>query len=149
MLSEKTLSLLKAHQSTYTPLFLASLASSPVPIPHRLSSQLESSFGSLDLFKQEFINNASSNLAGFTLLVQHANSLKVINTYGTGTTKPSVHPLLALSTFEHAFVNDFKSKEKYIQAFLENVDWNRVGNRMRSNVDLMGVFRRKEGLRLY
>jgi len=101
----------------------------------KLMEYLNSSFGSLDKWKEDF-KACGLALRGWAVLVHDANNKMLINdgldahnVYGLlGTT-----PLLVLDVYEHAYYVDYGPKRAaYIDAFFENINWNVVSKRLES-----------------
>lgn len=92
-----------------------------------LAAQINSSFGSLDKFKEEFKTAATTQFgSGWAWLVKDGNGLKVTKT--SNAENPLVHgqtPLLTLDVWEHAYYIDFQNRRPdFITTYLENlVNW--------------------------
>jgi len=103
----------------------------------KMMKYLEASFDSFEKWKEDF-KACGMALRGWTVLVHDAANKKLINNgldahnvYGLlGTT-----PLLVLDVYEHAYYVDYGPKRAaYIDAFLENVNWNVVSKRLESTI---------------
>ncbi len=95
---------------------------------------LEKDFGSFDKWREDF-KACGTALRGWAVLVYEPNKRILINNgldahnmYGLlGTV-----PLLVLDVYEHAYYVDYGPKRAaYIDAFLENVNWNLVNKRVK------------------
>jgi Fe-Mn family superoxide dismutase len=95
-----------------------------------LASAINSAFGSLDKFGEEFKNACVTQFgSGWGWLVAENGSLKITKTANADT--PLVHGQTALLTcdvWEHAYYLDFQNRRPdYVQAFLDNlINWDFV-----------------------
>lgn len=93
----------------------------------RISTMIESAFGSFDSFKKEFARSAAAQFgSGWAWLVMDKDTLKVVKTSNADT--PLAHsqtPLLTIDVWEHAYYLDYQNRRTdYINAFLEHlVNW--------------------------
>lgn len=101
----------------------------------KMTEYLDASFGSFDKWKEDF-EACGTAFRGWVVLVHDSASKRLINNgldahnvYGLlGTT-----PLLVLDVYEHAYYADYGPKRgPYIDAFIENVNWNAVSKRLES-----------------
>lgn len=94
-----------------------------------LGLEINKIYGNYDNFKKEFKKSAL-NLegSGYTFLVLDNNKLKIINT--SNQDSPYYYgfiPILALDLWEHSYYLKYKNdKEKYIDAWFNLVDYNKV-----------------------
>lgn len=94
-----------------------------------LGLEINKVYGSYDNFKKEFKKSAL-NLqgSGYTFLVLDNNKLKIINT--SNQDSPYYYgfiPILALDLWEHSYYLKYKNdKEKYIDAWFNLIDYNKV-----------------------
>jgi superoxide dismutase, Fe-Mn family len=92
-----------------------------------LATQINSSFGSLDKFKEEFKAAATTQFgSGWAWLVKDGSSLKITKTGNAE--NPIAHgqkPILTLDVWEHAYYIDFQNRRPdFISTYLENlVNW--------------------------
>lgn len=89
---------------------------------------LERNFGSIDQFKENFINSATANFgSGWTWLIQKGNgNLDIVNTSNAATPiqDSDLTPLLTVDIWEHAYYIDYRNaRPKYLSNFWEVVNW--------------------------
>jgi len=87
-------------------------------------------FGSVENWKQDMVATAKSSL-GWAILCLDPSDGKLHNylcdSHNIGAVWGAI-PLLALDVFEHAYYGDYgPDRAKYIEAYLSNVDWKKVG----------------------
>jgi Fe-Mn family superoxide dismutase len=97
---------------------------------------LEEHFGTVDAWRQEFVAAAQSMRggSGWVLLSYSRRDRKLYNQIAFDHTQAIVDavPILALDMYEHAYQMDFGANATaYIDAFMRNVDWTAVDDRMR------------------
>lgn len=96
----------------------------------KLLAEITKVFGSLDMFKEEFIKSATSLFgSGWTWLVKDKNEmLSIINTGNAG--NPLVEeliPLLTCDVWEHAYYIDYRNaRAKYLESFWNLINWDFV-----------------------
>jgi Fe-Mn family superoxide dismutase len=96
---------------------------------------VEKSFPSFDIWRTDFASVGKMRGVGWAITYLNPASGRVSNhwieLHETGNVAGFV-PLLVMDVWEHAFLLDFKpaDRPKYIEAFLSNVDWNAVEQRM-------------------
>lgn len=101
-----------------------------------LSSLLESEFGSVDAWLEDFKGTGGMRGIGWVVASYDKMANRVFNTWinehdlghlaGT-------QPLLVMDVFEHAFIRDYGLKKgDYIANFMKAVDWEEVNNRFKS-----------------
>ena len=107
--------------------------------PDRNSEFLEAvnrSFPSYEIWKADFVSVGKMRGVGWAIcFLDPSNGLVSnhwIELHQTGNVAGFV-PLLVMDVWEHAFLLDYKPAErpKYIEAFLSNVDWGAVDQRMK------------------
>jgi len=101
-----------------------------------LFKALKKQYGSFDVFLNEFKSVAMTRGVGWSMLYHDSEVSKFIIHFVdeqhlghlTG-----LSPILALDMWEHAYVYDFPTseKKKYVDAFLENLNWNIISNRFK------------------
>ncbi len=99
----------------------------------KLADAIESAFGSLDAFKEEFEKHALGNFgSGWTWLVKKSDgSVAISDTGNAGTplTDDAVTPILTVDVWEHAYYIDYRnSRPNYLQAFWKLINWEFVSN---------------------
>lgn len=97
-------------------------------------------FESFDMWKEDFIATAKAS-RGWAIFSYEQRTRKLKNisldTHDYGNIVLS-YPILVLDVYEHAYFLDYGTeKEMYIDAFLENVNWNVVKGRL----DKLNIFR--------
>lgn len=103
-----------------------------VPIKS-IKKKINEDFNNYDNFKKEFIKKALElKSSGYTFLVLNKNNkLQIINM--SNEENPYMYnliPIIALDLYEHAYLMDYQSnKEKYIDAFFEVIDFNKINTR--------------------
>ncbi len=102
-----------------------------------LASAIDSAFGSLDSFKEEFAQAAATRFgSGWAwLIVDGSGSLKVTSTPNQDNPMMDIAetkgtPILGLDVWEHAYYLNYQNKRPdYISAFWNVVNWDEVGKR--------------------
>ncbi|MGD1894227.1 MAG: superoxide dismutase [Cyclobacteriaceae bacterium] len=102
-----------------------------------LASAIDSAFGSLDSFKEDFAQAAATRCgSGWAwLIVDDSGSLKVTSTPNQDNPVMDVAevqgtPILGLDVWEHAYYLKYQNKRPdYISAFWDVVNWDEVGKR--------------------
>ena len=95
-----------------------------------LKKQIEKDFGSFENFAKDL---KASGLAGrgWAWTVWFPAAGKLINWVGDGQNTYlswDLKPILALDVYEHAYYLDYAvNRGAYIDAFLKNLDWNKIG----------------------
>ena len=102
-----------------------------------VASAIESSFGSLEAFKEKFAATAIGAFgSGWGWLVKNADgSLECVNTIGAGTplTDAGQTPLLTCDVWEHAYYIDYRNaRPAYVDAFWNLVNWEFVAKNLDS-----------------
>merc|ERR1712137_374314 len=97
--------------------------------------QIQTNFTNLEQLKHEFLCHVDSMYgSGWVWLVDRQGVLEVVSThdnYSPEATAESVTAILCLDLWEHAFWTDFGTeKEKYLDAFWQNVNWEVVDRRL-------------------
>ena len=98
---------------------------------------VERTFGSYDVWKADFVGVGKMRGVGWAVCEEDPVSGRIANHWVTLHEVGNVagfQPLLVMDVWEHAFLLDYKpaDRPKYIEAFLSNVDWDSVENRMKS-----------------
>nr|WKN34067.1 superoxide dismutase [Tunicatimonas sp. TK19036] len=105
-----------------------------------LASAIDSTFGSLDAFKEDFAQAAATRFgSGWAwLVVDSSGSLKITSTPNQDNPVMDVAevqgtPILGLDVWEHAYYLKYQNKRpEYIGAFWDVVNWDEVGKRYAS-----------------
>ncbi len=96
-------------------------------------SALEKQFGSFESWKQAFISTGMIRGIGWVVLYKDPITQKLINCWinehDVGHLATS-SPIIVMDVWEHAYLTEYGlNREKYIQAFFENIDWKVVNRR--------------------
>ncbi len=106
------------------------------PSPNSLfRAAAESSFGSYDLWKTDFVSVAKMRGVGWAMCYRDPSTGNLSNHWTTLHEVANVvgfQPVLVIDVWEHAFLLDYKpaDRPKYIEAFFSNVDWQVVDERI-------------------
>ena len=100
-----------------------------------MAGKLEEQFGAVDSWRREFVAVAQAMRggSGWVLLSYSRRDRRLYNQIGFDHTQAIVDaaPILALDMYEHAYHIDFGANATaYIDAFMRNIDWAVVGERM-------------------
>jgi superoxide dismutase, Fe-Mn family len=89
-----------------------------------LAAAIESSFGGVDTFKQQFADSAKGNFAsGWTWLVKDGDGLAIMNTDDADTPlKHGKTALLTVDVWEHAYYLDYQNaRPAYLETFIDKL----------------------------
>lgn len=103
-------------------------------MPERLQDELKQAFGSVDKFKQEFVNGGLKQFgSGYVWLIRGKDgALKVTSTPNQDNPlmtdlKVQGIPLLTCDVWEHAYYLKYQNKRgDYLDAFWNVIDWDKV-----------------------
>jgi Fe-Mn family superoxide dismutase len=98
----------------------------------------EASFGSYDIWKADFVSVGKMRGVGWAICYENPANGRLSNHWITLHETGNVsgfNPALVMDVWEHAFLLDYKPAErpKYIEAFFSNIDWNAVGQRLKTD----------------
>jgi Fe-Mn family superoxide dismutase len=101
----------------------------------KFSKAAESSFGSYDIWKADFVGIGKMRGVGWAICYENPANGRLSNHWITLHETGNVagfRPILVMDVWEHAFLLDYMPAErpKYIEAFFSNIDWNAVGKRL-------------------
>lgn len=91
-----------------------------------LTSAINSTFGSLDKFKEDFTNSAINNFgSGWTWLVINNSKLEIVNTSNAATPiTDGKTPILTCDIWEHAYYIDHRNaRPSFLKAFWSLANW--------------------------
>ena len=92
-----------------------------------LADAINKTFGSFDVFKEEFSNSAANNFgSGWTWLVKNTDGgIEILNTSNAANPMTDgKQPLLTCDVWEHAYYIDYRNaRPKYVEAFWNLVNW--------------------------
>jgi len=104
-----------------------------------LFQKIEKDFGSYEAWKKSFISTGLIRGIGWVILYRDPQTGRLFNTWinehdlghlANGT------PLLVMDVFEHAYITQYGlDRGKYIQAFFDNIDWDKVVMRYTNAVE--------------
>lgn len=116
-------------------LFWKQLAPAGITSPTQdLVNKLESGFGSIEKFEEEFNEKATKLFgSGWVWLVQLADGKLAIEQYPLqdNPIMSGKKPILGIDVWEHAYYLKYQNRRaEYIQAFWEVINWNEVEKRL-------------------
>src|SRR5947209_7501767 len=116
-------------------LYFGNLGGEGNKIPDNIRAILEEHFGSVAACRREFVGTAQSLAggSGWVLLTWSRRERRLHNQIAFDHSQAAVDaaPVLALDMYEHAYHLDFGANATaYIDAFMRNVDWTAVTERM-------------------
>ena len=125
-----------AHNNHF---FFSSLSNTSTPIPSALASALESSFGSIETLKREFVATGNAMFGpGYVWLVQiPSEPVNTVGAHGPLSSKTklapggvALNPVLCVSTWQHVYMPDWGvlQKKQFLEAWWDRIDWNVVAN---------------------
>jgi Fe-Mn family superoxide dismutase len=96
----------------------------------------EQGFGSYDIWKADFVSIGKMRGVGWAICYQDPTNGALSNHWITLHEVGNVagfNPVLVMDVWEHAFLLDYKpaDRPKYIEAFLSNIDWSAVEDRIK------------------
>jgi Fe-Mn family superoxide dismutase len=101
----------------------------------------ESSFGSYDIWKADFVGIGKMRGVGWAICYQNPSNGRLSNHWITLHETGNVagfDPVLVMDVWEHAYLLDYKPAErpKYIEAFFSNIDWTVVEKRLKKDLSV-------------
>jgi Fe-Mn family superoxide dismutase len=108
------------------------------PQTAQFAKAAESSFGSYDIWKADFVGIGKMRGVGWAICYQNPVNDRLSNHWITLHETGNVagfQPILVMDVWEHAYLLDYKPAErpKYIEAFFSNIDWTMVEKRLQNN----------------
>src|SRR5574338_1678726 len=96
----------------------------------------EASFGGYDIWKADFVGIGKMRGVGWAICYQNPANGRLSNHWITLHEVGNVSgfiPILVMDVWEHAYLLDYKpaERQKYIEAFYSNINWNVVHRRLR------------------
>jgi Fe-Mn family superoxide dismutase len=114
--------------------FWEGLTADAAAIPDSVTAFLNAHFQSVDNFKAQFVQKASTVFgSGWAFLSINADKTVSINQYSNAANpiKDGGYPVLAVDTWEHAWYIDYENrKAEYFANFWKAVNWNFVAARI-------------------
>lgn len=101
-----------------------------------LYARIENDFGSYDSWKDDFVATGLIRGIGWVVTYVEPKQGRLINEWinehDLGHLS-GASPLLIMDVFEHAYITEYGlDRAKYIDAFMKNIDWNKVSERYRN-----------------
>ena len=101
----------------------------------RFFKAAESTFGSYDIWKADFVGIGKMRGVGWAICNQNPANGRLSNHWITLHETGNIagfNPILVMDVWEHAFLLDYKPAErpKYIEAFFANINWTMVESRV-------------------
>lgn len=95
------------------------------------TSAVEECFGSFENWKSDFVGVGNMRGVGWAILYQDPVTEQLSNHWielHQQGVPSGFKPIVVMDVWEHAFLLDYKpaERDKYIDAFFANVDWNRI-----------------------
>ena len=115
-------------------IFFKQLTPTPTTISPLLTQELVARFGSVDAFKSEFSNAATTLFgSGWVWLALDANNmLQIVPEPNAGNSiTRNMRPLMCIDVWEHAYYLDYQNRRgDYIKNFWNLVNWDYIEKRM-------------------
>ena len=95
---------------------------------------VKESFGSLEAWKEDFINTGKSRSIGWAICYMDPETGDINNHFVQLHEEgniPSFHPIVVMDVWEHAYMVDHKAggRPDYISAVMSNINWDKVEQR--------------------
>lgn len=94
-------------------------------------------FGSYEAWKDDFVSCGLIRGMGWVITYIEPKNGKLLNGWVSENDLDllnKANPLLVMDVFEHAYITQFgMERNTYIEAFLNNVDWNKVAERLKES----------------
>lgn len=104
-----------------------------------LFQKIVKDFGSYENWKKSFIASGMIRGIGWVILYQDFQTGRLFNVWINEHNEGHLsggHPLLVMDIFEHAYITQYGlDREKYIDAFFNNINWEQVSKRFNENQD--------------
>ena len=113
--------------------FFETLTAQPQDIPASVADKLAKDFGSVEAFRQEFTQKATTLFgSGWVWLAEDAGKkLCILSEPNAGNPLTrGMKPILTIDVWEHAYYIDYRNRRAaYIEAFWKLIDWTKVAAR--------------------
>ncbi|MGM9774032.1 MAG: superoxide dismutase [Candidatus Egerieousia sp.] len=98
----------------------------------RIAKLIDERFGNFDAFKKELVDAGLKVFgSGWVYLSESSDGKLIMESFSGAGTPLDKKPLLTLDVWEHAYYLDTQNdRKKYIENFLEAVDWNIIEKRL-------------------
>lgn len=117
--------------------YFSQLSPTPTEMSSQLNAQIIKSFGSIQEFKNELLQNAANLFgSGWTWVAMNNNKeLSIINENNAGNPLTrGLHPILTIDVWEHAYYIDYRNnRAEYLKKLWELIDWNTIEKRMQND----------------
>jgi Fe-Mn family superoxide dismutase len=105
---------------------------------------VEENFSSFDIWKADFTSIGKMRGVGWAICLQDPATGRLSNHWITLHQEGNVagfNPVLVMDVWEHAYLLDYKpaDRPKYIEAFLSNMEWDVVENRLQKGARIRSV----------
>lgn len=101
----------------------------------RLTSLIDKAFGSLEEFREKFLNSAAALFgSGWCWLIQRTDgNLQIMQTSNAETPiTMDLNPLLTCDVWEHAYYLDYQNRRpEYLDSYWKVINWQKVADRMK------------------
>jgi len=98
-----------------------------------LKNTIAEQFGTFDKWKEEFLGVGGTRGIGWAVLYKDTSGRLIncwIDEHNNGHLIQS-EPIIVMDVFEHAFIADYGvERKKYVAAFMKNVQWDVIENRL-------------------
>lgn len=126
--------LIAANSMVLHELYFANLGGDGIP-PESVRGTITATFGDFGRWEREFRGTAAAlgGGSGWVMLAYHVQTEQLRNTWASDHTQglALAAPLLVLDMYEHSYALDYGADaQRYIAAFMDNVDWDEVGRRL-------------------
>jgi len=105
----------------------------PLDPDSRIAKAITETWGSMENWKQDFINTGAMRGIGWAVLYQDPITGQLLNMWINEHDRGHIAggtPLLIMDVFEHAYMTDYGlDRMAYINSFYNNIDWQVVENR--------------------
>jgi superoxide dismutase, Fe-Mn family len=111
--------------------------SEPLDKASELYQKLSKDFGSYEAWKKNFIATGMMRGIGWVILYRDLQTGRLFNTWINEHDLGHLaggEPILVMDVFEHAYITQYGlDRSKYIAAFFENLDWEKISKRFTHN----------------
>ena len=115
-------------------LFFKQLSPEPVPMSSTLTQHLVANFGSVEAFKEQFMQAAIGLFgSGWVWLAQDTNHMLKIVTCPNADNPitQGMRPLMCIDVWEHAYYLDYQNRRaEYVKNFWYLINWKRIESRI-------------------
>jgi len=109
----------------------------PLDKASELYQKLTKDFGSYEAWKKNFIATGMMRGIGWVILYRDLQTGRLFNTWINEHDLGHLaggEPIVVMDVFEHAYITQYGlDRSKYIAAFFENLDWEKISKRFTHN----------------